>query len=124
MKLNETTGLTQSLPERVVKKYDKDGNISQISIFKDVNGDGKEDLYQVTQYYRIDGTTTVQTYTDYDGDGYDDNIITKEYDKNNKLTEERKVKEEDIKSVKNRNHWPWEINNRRMDVHESGNYIF
>ncbi len=123
MELNNISGLAQSSQERVVKKYDKDGKISQISIFKDVNGDGKEDLYQVTQYYRIDGTTTMKTYTDYDGDGYDDNIKTKEYDENNRLTEEREVKEEDIKSVQKRNHAEYEIYNRRMDVHESGMYM-
>lgn len=99
------------------------------TIYKDINGDGKEDIYSVTNYYeayddpveegkRHPATTT--TYIDEDGDGYSDTYIEREYDENGKLKTETKSFEEDINEVKNRDHLPYEVHNRKMDALKSG----
>ena len=111
------------------KSYDKDGKLLKETIYKDVNGDGKEDIYSVTSYYeayddpveegkRHPATSTC--YIDEDGDGYYDTYIKKEYDENGKVKTEIKSYAEDINAVKNRDHMPWEIHNRQMDSLHSG----
>lgn len=111
------------------KSYDKDGKLFKETIYKDINGDGKEDIYSVTNHYeayddpvekdkRQPAVST--TYVDEDGDGYYDTYIKREYDDNGKLKSETKHFEEDINEVKKRDHMPWEVHNRSMDAHNSG----
>lgn len=111
------------------KSYDKDGKLTKEVVYKDVNVDGKEDIYSVTNFYEAyddpveEGKrhpATSISFIDEDGDGYYDSRIEKEYDENGKLKTETKSYEEDINDVKNRDHMPWEIHNRRMDAHKSG----
>ena len=35
---------------KIEKQYDKDGNLTKEIVYKDVNGDGKEDIYSVTSH--------------------------------------------------------------------------
>lgn len=107
------------------KSYDKDGKLTKEVVYKDVNGDGKEDIYSVTNFYEAyddpveEGKrhpATTVSFIDEDGDGYYDSRIEKEYDENGKLKTETKTYAEDINDVKNRKHMPWETYNRRMDV--------
>lgn len=116
---------TQGQPQRIEKKYDeKTGELRSISIFKDVNGDGKEDLYKVTVFSKTsDGSTHERTVIDNDGDGYNDYQRDIKYNKNGKKTEEKEFYEEDINKIKNRNHLEYEIYNRKMTTHESGYYM-
>lgn len=112
---------------KLEKQYDKDGHLMKEIVYKDVNGDGKEDIYSVTSHQEAkpewDMNASSSSYIDEDGDGYDDVIIKKEYDENGKLKTETKTIEEDINSVKNRPHGPWETQNREMEAHKSGIYI-
>lgn len=112
---------------KVERHFDKQGNLMKESIFKDVNGDGKQDLYSVTRFYKADekfGTAaSSKTFIDRDGDGYDDETISKEYDKKGKVKKETHYFEEDINEVKKRNHLEHETYNRRMDVHNGDMYM-
>ncbi len=112
---------------KIEKQYDKDGNLTKEIVYKDVNGDGKEDIYSVTSHIEAkpewDMNASSSTYIDEDGDGYNDVVIKKEYDENGKLKTETKTIEEDINDVKNRQHLEYEIYNRDMDVHKSGIYM-
>lgn len=110
------------------KTYNKDGKLLKEAVYKDVNSDGKEDIYSVTNYYEayddpVDGhrePAKSQTFIDEDGDGFDDYSITKTFDENGKVKSETKTYFEDINDVKKRNHMPWEIYNRQMSAQESG----
>lgn len=112
---------------KLEKQYDKDGHLMKEIVYKDVNGDGKEDIYSVTSHHEAkpewDMNASSSTYIDEDGDGYNDVLIRKEYDEKGKLKTETKTIAEDINSVKNRPHGPWEIQNREMEAHKSGIYI-
>ena len=113
-----------SKTERV---YYRSGKITKESIFKDINGDGKEDIYSVTNFYEEDQSSNpaniAKTFIDKDGDGYHDVVITKTYDKNGHLKHESRIIAEDINSVKNREHLDSEVKNREMEAHHSGFYI-
>ncbi len=124
MTINGIQG-TQSSAQRVEKKYDeKAGELRSISIFKDVNGDGKEDLWKVTIFSKMyDGSKHERTVIDNDGDGYNDYQLDVTYNKNGKKTEEKEIYEEDINKVKNRLHLEYEVYNRQMTTHQSGYYI-
>ena len=123
MAVNGVNGVQQSAQQRVEKKYDKNGELESISIFKDVNGDGKEDLWKVTVFSKMyDGSIHQRTVVDIDGDGYNDTLhdITT---KDGKKVSEREIECEDIKNIKNRNHFEYEIYNRKMTTHQSGFYM-
>ena len=124
MAVNGVQG-TQGQPQRIEKKYDeKTGELRSISVFKDVNGDGKEDLYKVTVFSKMyNGSKHERTVIDNDGDGYNDYQHDIMYNKNGKKTEEKEYYEEDINKVKNRPHLEHEIYNRKMTTHESGYYM-
>ncbi len=111
-----------SKTERV---YDNSGKLTKESIFKDVNGDGKEDLYSVTSFYTggLNPDNVEKTVIDKDGDGYYDVIITKTYDKNGTLKRTTRENAEDINSVKNRDHLESEVKNREMEAHRLGIYM-
>ncbi len=109
---------------KIERHYDKSGSLFKEAVFKDVNGDGKEDIYSVTNFYKSnDGKSESKTFIDHDGDGFDDETVTKEYDKNGQLKKETRYKEENINEVKKRNHLEHEIYNRRMDVHNDGVFM-
>lgn len=112
---------------KLEKQYDKDGHLMKEIVYKDVNGDGKEDIYSVTSHQKAkpewDMNASSSTFIDEDGDGYDDVVIKKEYDENGKLKTETKTIKEDINSVKDREHMPWEIFNREMSAHKGGIYM-
>ena len=112
---------------KLEKQYDKDGHLMKEIVYKDVNGDGKEDIYSVTSHFEanpeLDMNASSSTYIDEDGDGYNDVVIRKEYDDNGKLKTETKTVMEDINSVKSRPHGPWETQNREMETHKAGFYI-
>ena len=123
MAVNEVLSVQQSIPQRVEKKYDKNGELESISIFKDVNGDGKEDLYKVTTFGKMyDGSIHQRTVVDRDGDGYNDTLhdVTT---KDGKKVSEREIECEDINKIKNRDHFEYEIYNRKMTTHQSGIYM-
>lgn len=109
------------------KQYDADGNLTKEIVYKDVNGDGKEDIYSVTSHVKADPDydrkASSSTFIDENGDGYDDVVIKKEYDENGKLKTETKIVQEDINAVKKRSHGPWETQNREMEVHKAGIYV-
>ena len=122
MTINGVSGVQQSTPQRVEKKY-YDGELTSISVFKDVNGDGKEDLYKITTFNKMfDGSIYERTVIDRDGDGYNDYLCNK-VTKGGKTIEETEYEEEDINQVKNRKHCEWEIYNRKMTTHQSGIYM-
>ena len=122
MAVNGVQG-TQGQAQRIEKKYDNNGELRSISIFKDVNGDGKEDLYKVTVFSKMyDGSIHERTVIDNDGDGYNDTLhdtVTKD----GKKVSEKEIECEDINKIKNRNHLEYEIYNRKMSTHESGYYM-
>ena len=128
MALNRTDGVTSGngvfgTPQRIEKKYDENGNLLSISVFKDVNGDGKLDLYKVSVFGKFpDGTQTERTVVDENGDGYNDTKLDV-ISKNGRILSEREFIEEDINSVKSRPHMEHEIYNRKMTTHESGIYM-
>ncbi len=137
-KINQQGGIFGFGPKKIVteinddgskleKQYDKNGHLMREIVYKDVNGDGKEDIYSVTSHYEAkpewDMNASSSTFIDEDGDGYNDVVIKKEYDENGKLKKETKTIEEDINSVKSRPHGPWETQNREMETHKSGIYI-
>lgn len=106
------------------KVYNQNGDLNKLSVFKDVNKDGKEDIYSVTKFYKdTNGLKTEETFIDLDGDGYNDITITKTYDENGRLKSETKTIEEDINEVKNRPHMDHEIHNREMNAHSSDFYM-
>lgn len=122
MAINGVSGAQQSTPQRVEKKY-HEGELTSVSVFKDVNGDGKEDLYKITTYSKMpDGSIYERTMVDRDGDGYNDYQYSKTT-KDGKTVSETEIEEEDINKVKNRPHYEWEIHNRLMTTHESGVYM-
>lgn len=113
------------------KTFDKNGKCTKEVVYKDVNGDGKEDIYSVTDFYEPEtnprtnkNETKTKTFIDEDGDGYNDTIITKTYDEKGKLMSEEKTYEENINDVKNRNHMDYEVYNRKMGAHKDGLYIY
>ena len=113
------------------KTFDRSGKCTKEVVYKDVNGDGKEDIYSVTDFYEadtdpVDGhkePAKTKTFIDEDGDGYYDTIITKTFDEKGKLKTEEKTYEENINDVKNRNHMDYEIYNRKMTAHKDGVYM-
>lgn len=115
--------LKQQKPNTV---FNADGSRTErtlggLTTYKDVNGDGKEDIFSVTNTrHTKDGGRIETTYIDVDGDGYNDKTVTREYDTNGKLKKETTNIEEDINDVKKRDHMPWEEFNRRMTSHKSG----
>lgn len=113
---------------KIEKQYDKNNNLMKEIVYKDVNGDGKEDIYSVTSYVQAktewDRNASSSTFIDKDGDGYDDVVIKKEYDKYGKLKTETKIIEEDINDVKSRHHLEYETFNRKMGTHKSGIYMY
>jgi len=114
------------------KTYSKDGKLEKEVIYKDVNGDGKEDIYSITRYHEAwENPATGEkdpkqswTYIDEDGDGYMDCSITRTYDEKGKVKTETKNYLEAIDDVKKREHFPWEIHNRSMDVQNGGYIMF
>ena len=102
------------------KVYDKHGNLTKESVFRDVNGDGKADLYSITKFYKNNDGLETKTYIDKDGDGYNDEQITKNYDKNDRLKNETRTIEEDINEVKSKPHFAADIHNREMKNLYSG----
>lgn len=102
------------------KVYDQNGNLTKESIFKDIDGDGKEDIYSVSRFYKKESGSEVETFIDRDGDGFNDEKITRNYDHNGRLKSETREIEEDINDVKNRPHLEHEIYNRDMQTHYSG----
>jgi len=114
---------------RTVKKNGKE------ITYKDINGDGKEEIYSVTTHYAAkkfhtegleDRPAEDETYIDEDGDGYDDVRIVKTYDENGKLISETKTYEKDINDVKSGKYGqvlPYMTENRKMSTHLSGLYI-
>lgn len=124
MAINEIRGTQQTQPQRVERKYDENGELRSISIFKDVNGDGKEDLWKVTVFSKMfDGSRHERTVIDNDGDGYNDYQHDIMYNKEGKKNEEKEYYEEDINKVKSRFHLDHEIYNREMTTHQSGYYM-
>ena len=122
MTIQGINGINQS-GQRVERTFDKEGKLSKESIFMDVNGDGKEDLYQITKYYRnTDGSYSVDVFIDRDGDGYNDYHKNTQYNEFNKRTGEFEIEEEDINAVKKRKHLEAEVYNRQMDV-LNGDYL-
>ena len=113
---------------KIEKHYDKNNNLMKEIVYKDVNGDGKEDIYSVTSHVQAkpewDRNASSSTFIDNDGDGYDDVVIKKEYDKDGKLKKETKTIEEDINDVKSRHHLEYETFNRKMGTHKSGIYMY
>ena len=113
---------------KIEKQYDKDNNLRKEIVYKDVNGDGKEDIYSVTSHVQanpeFDRNASSSTFIDNDGDGYDDVVIKKEYDKDGKLKKETKTVLEDINDVKGRQHLEYETFNRKMETHKSGIYMY
>ncbi len=113
------------------KTFDKNGKCTKEVVYKDVNGDGKEDIYSVTNFYEA-GTDPVdghkvpaisKTFVDEDGDGYEDTIITKTYDEKGKLKSEEKYYDENINDVKKRNHLEYEVYNRKMSTLQCGMFM-
>ena len=80
--------------ERTVKEYNNSGSLSAIKVFKDVNGDGKEDLYSVTTFPKCFCSDTHETTSyDDDGDGFVDRIVSKDYSNQNGITKLKKEQE-------------------------------
>ena len=76
--------------ERTVKEYNNSGSLSAIKVFKDVNGDGKEDLYSVTTFPQCFCSDTHETTSyDDDGDGFVDRIVSKDYSNQNGILENK-----------------------------------
>lgn len=108
--------------QRVERKFDENGKLKSVSVFKDVNKDGKEDLFSVTVYQRnADGTVFERMVIDSDGDGYNDYQKDVVYKKGKKIQEKEHL-EEKIDSVKNRENSEASIFNRKMVTHLNGNY--
>lgn len=113
------------------KTFDKNGKCTKEVVYKDVNGDGKEDIYSVTNFYEastdpVDGhkvPAISKTFVDEDGDGYEDTIITKTYDEKGKLKSEEKYYDENINDVKKRNHLEYEVYNRKMSTLQCGMFM-
>lgn len=111
------------------KRYGADGKLCKEIVLKDVNGDGKEDIYSVTGYMEAYDDPVEEgkrhpaeskTFIDEDGDGYYDTCVIKVFDEKGKLKSETKTFAEDINDVKKREHFPWEVQNRKMDAHYKG----
>lgn len=114
--VNHSQEAQQSSNQKIKRDFDQEGRIIAESIFKDVNGDGKPDLYKITQYfYEDDDTYSKDTYIDRNGDGYNDYHKIEKFDVLNNKIEEKEIEEEDINKVKNRQHYPWEVVNRVME---------
>ena len=115
-KLSSSPELQQDSGKMIKRQYDPELRIVSESIFKDVNGDGKPDLYKIVQYsYEDDDTYSKETYIDRDGDGYNDYHRIEKFDELDHKVEEQEIEEEDIKHVKERQHYPWEVINRVME---------
>ena len=124
MAINEVAAVQGAKTNQTVeKKYDNQGRLISESIFKDVNGDGKKDLYKITKYYYDEDGRSEHTYIDRDGDGYDDYHKIETFNEKGIKVEEKEIEEEDINKVKNRNHFPWETENRVMENLLNGTLI-
>lgn len=123
-RLNSLHEVQQNSNLKIKREYDQELRLISESVFKDVNGDGKPDLYKITQYfYNDDDTYTKDTYIDRDGDGYNDYHKIEKFNESDKKVEEKEIEEEDIKSVKERQHYPWEVVNRVMENILNGNLV-
>lgn len=119
-------------------RVDKDG--SPVKVIRDKNGakiqetkyhvdekTGKETIYSVTRFsFEPDegyGLYTVKTsFVDEDGDGFSDKKVIQKYS-NGKLVNTETLIQENINSIKNRDHMPYELENRKMATHDSGYYM-
>lgn len=114
-RLNSLQETQQNSDFKIKRVYDPEQRIISESVFKDVNGDGKPDLYKITQYfYEDDDTYSKDTYIDRNGDGYNDYHKIEKFNELDEKVEEKEIEEEDINKVKNRDHFPWETENRIM----------
>ena len=103
------------------------GKLESVEYYKDFNGDGvitENELSHVDRYVRHeDGSKEVIRHKDKDNDGYSDTQTTYKYDKDGNLVDKKTVVEEDINSVKKREHMDHEVINRQMLNHKLGMYI-